>query len=264
MSHLARLAATLAIFLAPVAAADTTAFGPGEQVLYRASYLGIPAGTVQLTVGEEFPNQPGVWPVLALARSDIGLFFYPVHDKLVIHWDAEHNRSLGIEMWADENHRREHLKMSFDPAEPKVSVFSQREGQPPFQQDSAVEPGAADVASTLYLLRARALEPGTEFHIPVVTPHRQFSAHVVVERRERLQTPLGEKAVVRVLFTTEFGGKLAQKRDFILYFTDDEAHLPVRLEAEMALGTVVAEAVEYHSGLRLPGRPRAAARAGDH
>ena len=242
MSHLARLAATLAIFLAPVAAADTSAFGPGEQVLYRASYLGIPAGTVQVTVGEEFPNQPGVWPILALTRSDIGLFFFPVHDKLVIHWDAEHDRSLGIEMWSDENHRREHLKMSFDP----------------------VEPGAADVASTLYLLRARPLEPGTQFQIPVVTPHKQFSAHVVVERRERLQTPLGEKAVVRVLFTTEFGGKLAQKRDFVLYFTDDEAHLPVRLEAEMALGTVVAEAVEYHSGLRMPGRPRAAARAGDH
>ena len=264
MSHLARLAATLAILLAPVAAADTTAFGPGEQVLYRASYLGIPAGTVQVTVGEDFPDQPGVWPILALARSDIGLFFFPLHDKLVIHWDAEHTRTLGIEMWSDENHKHEHLKISFDSAEPKASVFSQREGQAPFQQDVTVEPGAADVASTLYLLRTKALEPGTEFRMPVVLPRKQFSAHVVVERREQLHTPLGEKAVVRVRLTTEFGGKLAQTRDFVLYFTDDEAHLPVRMEAELSLGTVVAEAVEYHSGLRRPGRPKAAARTGVH
>ena len=264
MSHLARLAATLAVLLAPVAAADTTAFGPGEQVVYRASYLGISAGTVEMTVGAEFPEQPGVWPILGLGRSDIALFFYPLHDKLVIHWDAEHSRSLGMEMWADENHKREHLKISFDPAEPKATVYSQREGQALYQQEFAVEPGSVDVASAIYLLRTMPLEPGTEFQVPVMMRRNQFSMHVAVERRERISTPLGEKAAVRVRLATAFGGKLAQQRDFILYFTDDETHLPLRMEAEMGIGSIVAEAVEYHSGLRLPARPKAAARTGVH
>ncbi|MGO8970301.1 MAG: DUF3108 domain-containing protein [Myxococcaceae bacterium] len=262
MSHLARLLATLALLLAQSAWADTTAFGPGEQVVYRASYLGIPAGTVQVTVGEEFPDQPGVWPILALARSDIALFFYAIHDKIVIRWDAEHARTLGLEMWSDENHKRRHLKLSFDRSEPKATVLSQWEGKELTQKEFAVEPGAVDVAGAVFSLRTRALEPGMHFSVPVVTPSKQFPMRVVVERREQLQTPLGQRSTVRVHLSTEFGGNLSQKRDFIIYFTDDESHLPVRLEADLSLGSIVAEAVEYHSGLRVPGLPKAAVRSG--
>ncbi len=262
MSHLARVAATLAILLATVSAAGTTAFGPGEQVLYRASYLGISAGTVQMTVGAEFPDEAGVWPIVALGVSDIALFFFPIHDKAVIRWDAEHSRTLGLELWADENHKHHHLKISFDRSEPKATVRSQWDGQPAAPKDVAVEPGATDVMSALYVLRTRALEPGMQFTVPVVTPNKQFPMQVVVERRERLSTPLGERTTVRVRLGTAFSGKLSQKRDFIIYFTDDDTHLPVRLEAEMALGTVIVEAVEYHSGLRVPERVKAAARTG--
>lgn len=262
MSHLARIFAGLAMLLAPVAAADTTAFSPGEQVLYRASYLGIPAGNIQVTVGSEYPDHPGVWPILGLGRSDIGLFFFPIHDKMVIQWDAERAQTLGLEMWTDENHKRQHLKISFDPAEPKATMVSQWEGQPPVQQEVVVAPGATDVASALYVLRTRALEPGTEFVVPVVTPKKLFPMRVVVERRERLQTPLGPQATVRVRLTTDFTGRLSQKKDLIVYFTDDEAHLPVRIEADLVLGTVIGEAVEYHSGMRLPAHSKAAARTG--
>jgi len=260
MPQFARLLAALAIVLAPLAAAETTAFGPGEQVLYRASYLGIPAGTIQVTVGEDFPDQPGVWPILGLGRSDIGLFFFPIHDRLVIHWDAEHARTLGLEMWTDENHKRQHLKISFDPAEAKATLVSQWEGQPRTEQQLPVEPGAADVASALYVLRTHALEPGTEFTVPVVTPKKQFPMRVVVEQRERLRTPLGDEATVRVRLTTDFTGKLSQKRDFVIYFTDDERRLPVRIEADLAIGTIIGEAVEYHSGLRPQARTKAAVR----
>ncbi|MGO9829998.1 MAG: DUF3108 domain-containing protein [Myxococcaceae bacterium] len=264
MSHLARLLAAVAILLAQTAQADTTAFGPGEQVLYRASYLGIPAGTVQVTVGEQFAEEPGVWPILALARSDVALFFYPIHDKIIIRWDAEHARTLGVEMWSEENHKRHHLKLSFDRSEPKASLLSQWEGKPTVQKDFAVEPGAVDVGGAIYALRSRALEPGMQFSLPVVTPSKQFVMHVVVESREQLQTPLGPRSTVRVRLGTEFSGNLTQKRDFIIYFTDDETHLPVRLEADLALGSIIGEAVEYHSGLRVPGLPKAAVRTGVH
>src|SRR5450755_4686752 len=131
MSHLTRLLAALAICLAPMAAADTTAFTPGEQVVYRASYLGIPAGTIQVTVGAEFADSPGVWPVLFVGRSDVGLFFFPIRDKLVLRWDAENVQTLGMEMWADENHKRRHLKILFDHTEGKAKVFRQADGQEP-------------------------------------------------------------------------------------------------------------------------------------
>jgi hypothetical protein len=264
MSHFARLLATLAMSLAPWAAAETTAFGPGEQVVYRASYLGISAGKIQVTVGAEFPDQPGVWPIVLVGRTDVGLFFFPIRDKLVLHWDSVHSQTLGMEMWADENHKRKHLKILFDRAEGKASVFRQLDGQEPLQSEFAVPPGASDVASGLYLLRTHSLEPGMELMLPIVTPNKQFPLRAVVERRERLKTGLGSQRTVRVRLTTSFSGKLQAKSDLIVYFTDDEAHVPVRIEADLALGTVVAEAIEYHTGLQRPARPTSAASAEVH
>jgi hypothetical protein len=260
MSHLTRLLAVLTMAVAPLAAAETTAFGPGEQVVYRTSYLGLPAGDIQMTVGVEFPDSPGVWPIVLVAHSDLALFFFPIRDRLVLRWDAVHSQTLGMEMWADENHKHRHLKIVFNHAEGKASVSRQLEGQAADQTELEVKPDAADVASALYLLRTRALEPGTEFTLPIVTPSKQFPLRAVVERRERLKTGLGEQGTVRVRLTTDFSGKLKAKSDLIIYFTDNEAHIPVRIEADLALGTVVAEAVEYHSGLRRPVHPTAAAR----
>ena len=259
MSHLARLLAACALTWAAPAAAETTAFGPGEQVVYRASFLGIPAGKIQVTVGAEFPDLPGVWPIVFFARSDVGLFFFPIRDKLVLRWDSIHSQTHGMEMWADENHKRRHLKIVFDHAEGKATVFRQVDDQPLVQSEFSVPPGAADVASALYFLRTLALEPGTELTLPIVTPSKQFPLRALVERRERLKTPLGEQWTVRVRLTTDFSGKLQAKSDLIIYFTADEAHVPVRIEADLALGTVVADAIEYHSGLRVPPRPTGAA-----
>ena len=258
MSHLVRLLAALALVLAPVAAADTTAFTPGEQVVFHASYLGISAGNIQSTVGLEYPDRPGVWPIVMLARSDVGLFFFPIRDKLVTQWDSEHSRTLGMEMWSDENHKRKHLKISFDAADGKATVSKQFDAQPPTQTQVDVQPGASDVASALYLVRTYPLEVGTELTLPIVTPAKQFPMRAVVERRELLKTALGEQWAVRVRLTTEFSGKLQAKSDLIIYFSDTESHIPLRIEADLALGGVVAEAIEYHSGMRAKGRAAAA------
>lgn len=264
MSHLVRLVTAVAFCVASTSAAETAAFGPGEQVQYRASFLGLPAGSIQVTVGAEFPDSPGVWPILLFGRSDVGLFFFPIRDRMVLRWDAEQAQTRGMEMWADENHKRRHLKILFDRAEGKAKLFRQVEGQDAVRDEIAVKPDAADVASALYLLRTRSLEPGTELTLPVVTPSKQFPLRVVVEARETLKTPLGEQRVVRVRLTTDFSGKLKARSDLIIYFTDDEAHVPVRIEADLALGTVVLEAVEYHSGMRTGVHPRAAARTEVH
>jgi hypothetical protein len=259
MSYLPRLLTTVLALVATPAAAQTSAFGPGEQVVFRASYLGLGAGTVRVTVGAEFENRPGVWPIVAIARSDVGLFFFPIRDKVVIHWEADHARTLGMEMWADENHKRQRLRILFDRAEGTASVLRQKEGQTAVESQVTVDPGASDIASALYLLRTRPLEPGTELTIPVLTPSKQFPLRAVVERRETLKTRLGDRETVRVRLTTDFSGNLKAKSDLIVYFTDEPAHVPVRIEAELGLGTVVAELTEFHPGRIVAPSPKAAA-----
>jgi hypothetical protein len=79
-----------------------------------------------------------------------------------------------------------------------------------------------------------------------------------VEAREMMNTELGPREVFKLRVQAEFGGSLTSKRDMFVYLTTDPNHVPVRVEAEFALGTMVAEITDYK-----PGRSMELARAGN-
>lgn len=247
--------AALAALVLVASAVDTAtpAFGPGEQVTYRVSWLGIPTGSGQVTVGSELPDRPGIWPIVTLARSDLAI--YPMRDKIITYWDPATARSQGLDLFADENHKRRRQRIDFHPAAGNATVFRQKEGEPIEQKEIAVPPDATDVASAVFLLRTRRLAVGDEFTFPIFTGAKVFEGRAVVEERGNLDTPLGPKSVVRVRLRTGFAGKLQAQRDLRMWFTDDPAHVPVRMEADFALGTVVVEWTDYKPGrARTPSR----------
>jgi hypothetical protein len=247
--------ATLVALLLTAAAVDTAtpAFGPGEQVTYRVSWLGIPTGSGQVTVGAELPDRPGIWPIVTIGRSDLAI--YPMRDKIITYWDPAAARSQGLDLFADENHKRRRQRIDFHPAAGTATVLRQKEGEAIDQKEIAVPPDATDVASAVFLLRTRRLAVGDEFAFPIFTGAKVFEGRAVVEERGNLDTPLGPQAVVRVRLRTGFAGKLQAQRDLRMWFTDNAAHVPVRMEADFALGTVVVEWTDYKPGrARTPSR----------
>ena len=61
---------------APAFAERQSAFGPGEQTTYKVEYLGMHAGSAQITVGAEtFQWGQTVLPIVTLARSEKMLDF---------------------------------------------------------------------------------------------------------------------------------------------------------------------------------------------
>jgi len=90
-------AVVLALLLAaPTEAPPEPALGPGEQITYRVSWIGLSAGTADVTVGAESPERPGSLPIVTNGRSDLAV--YPMRDKIVSWWDPTSGRSRGLEM----------------------------------------------------------------------------------------------------------------------------------------------------------------------
>jgi hypothetical protein len=85
--------------------------------------------------------------------------------------------------------------------------------------------------------------------MPIFTGSKLFKGLARVEGRGKVETPLGERNAVRVSLRTEFSGKLTA-RELRMWFSDDAAHVPMRMEADFALGPVVVEWTDYK-----PGRP---------
>ena len=239
-----------AVVLALLMAASTEplpepALGPGEQITYRVSWLGLPAGTANVTVGAESPDRPGSLPIVTNGRSD--LVVYPMRDKIVSWWDPASGRSQGLEMYSEENHKRRRLKIDFDRSVGKARVFRQVEGEQARESQVDVPAAAVDVASAVFFIRIARLTEGDTLTIPIFTGAKLFKGLAEVEGRGKIETPLGERNAIRVRLRTEFSGKLSA-RELRMWLSDDAAHVPIRMEADFVLGPVVVEWTDYQPG----------------
>ncbi|PTL77439.1 DUF3108 domain-containing protein [Vitiosangium sp. GDMCC 1.1324] len=238
-----------------------SAFGPGEQARYRVQFLGVTAGSAQVTVGAPMKQWgKDVWPIVAVAKSEAVAGVWPIKDKFVSYWEHGAQRVLGSDMLEDENHQRRRMRVKQSEDGRSAVVVKQKGGETPREYNHELAEGTLDVAGATFALRNRALEVGKEYTYPVFTGTKSFTMKAKVEAKETLKTELGKQEVYRLRVYTEFSGNLASKRDLVAWLTADARHLPVRIEAELALGSIVAELTEYEQGKVLAPAPAATAR----
>lgn len=223
-------------------------FGPGEQLTLALKYLGVKAGSGQITVGAPTSSDSQVWPIVGHLRTETLLAWYPIEDKMVSYWDASSSRCTGSELYADENHARRRQKVEIDAASRTAVVFRQKEGEAMRRSVATVEPGAMDLFSATFALRERPLKAGDRYIFPVFTGAKNVQLEAVVEGTQPLDTALGKENAIRVRVRTGLSGKFESKHDLFLFFSPDPRHVPVRLEADFAFGAIVAETTEYKPG----------------
>lgn len=246
-----RAPATAAPVRTPAAPAEDAcrAFGPGEQATYRVEYLGVTAGMTQITVGAptKFSGQD-VWPIVSVAKSDPDLGVWPIKDKYVTYFSPELQTALGSDLFADENRKRRRQRVKWSPDGASALVVKQKEGEAPRESTHELKPGTTDVAGATFALRNRPLKQGDSYEFPVFTGSKSFILSAKVEGRQKVKTPLGMRDAVRVRVKTAFSGKLESKRDIVAFFSDDPFHIPLRIEMDFVVGTMVAELTEYKQG----------------
>jgi hypothetical protein len=258
MTGMTAVLTALCAFSATADEARQSAFGPGEQTTYRVEYLGMHAGTAEVTVGAAtWQWGREVLPIVAVARSEKVLSFYPIRDRFVTYWDTATERCVGSDFFMDENRvkRRQRIKLDHDTG--KATVVRQEEGKEERVSTYDVTAGAHDMAAATFALRNLPLGPGRVFELPVFTGRRSFTLKATVEGTESLATATGRKDVYRVRVQTGFDGKFVAKRDIVAWMTADDAKVPVRVEADFVLGTLRADLLDYKSGRRYALSPAA-------
>lgn len=244
------IAAALSL-LASAAWADDKrdAFTPGEQTTFTVHYLGMKAGMAQVTVGAE-TNQWGhaVWPIVTEAKTQSMMSLYTLREHFVTYWESGKDRSIGSDLVAEEGHSRRRQRIVLDHDARTATVIKQKEGERPLETTAAIDPGTADIAAAIFALRNQPLEVGRTFEVPVFTGAKSFTLKATVEGKTTLKTALGMREVFKVRGITDFSGKFASKRDLYCYLTTDPSHLPVKLEAEFILGSIIADVTDYKAG----------------
>lgn len=234
---------------ASLPASTPSAFGPGEHTVYQVRYLGISAGLADLSVGSTMLRDGHeVWPIVCVGKTTSFASIYRVNDRFISYWDASAQQNVGSDFFVEENRKKRRERYQYDREASKVRSVKQREGKESVERDHDVRADAVDLAAAGFWLRNVPLEIGAQHERAVFTGSKQFVMHAEVEARESLTTPIGTFDVFRVAVNAEFNGGVATNKKIRVYYTADAKQLPVRAEAEFAVGSVVAEVIQYEPG----------------
>ncbi|HVP67467.1 MAG TPA: DUF3108 domain-containing protein [Anaeromyxobacteraceae bacterium] len=236
--------AALALLVAPLAARAEPGFSPGEQLDFTIDYLGVRTGQARISVGQP---EGDIWPVIAQARTDGIASILDIREHLVSYWDAAHRLPRGSDLQAIEIGDRHADSARFDRESGKAHIRVVRKGHRS-ENTYDMDPVALDFASAILWLRFQPLAEGARYEVPVFTTKGTFVLVASVVGRDRLETRAGTFDALKVSVGTNFAGNFASKRDTLIWFSADERHVPVRVSADFAVGSVVATLSGYHPG----------------
>jgi hypothetical protein len=223
------------------------AFAPGEETVMQVRFLGMSSGEGRLTVGEPAGD---VWPLIFEARTRGVAGFVDVREHVVSYWDSALRQSRGFDLRAYEVGDFKTERARFDRANGKVT-FERRLNGGRTRRTATIPKDAQDLTSAVMLLRLHRLAPGDRVEVPVCTGNRQFTLVADVLGRERIETPAGAFDTVKVRVRTALEGKFSTRRDTFAWLSDDPRHVIVRMNADFAVGGLVATLKSYRPGNQL-------------
>jgi len=135
---------------------------------------------------------------------------------------------------------RSNKETIFDQSGRKVTFFNHLKET---KDEHAMEgPDLWDVISAFYYLRTHSMETGKTISINVFDSNKFLTAEVTVVGRERIEDvnqKVIDTVIVKPVLNSE--GLFKNKGTILVWFSDDEHRIPVKMETEVPVGKVIAK-----------------------
>jgi len=215
-------------------------FRAGEVLIYDVSWSTyLTAGTLTVSVREKRPSFGSVaYYVTGEGRptpllSKLYSLYYKA-DTLVDVYTLLPQRGS---TYSEESGRRRMKITRFNHAARTVQFEMQTATV--FKKELAVPPYSQDILSALVVIRALPLKTGTKITMPVCDGGDLYRATIVVGARELVRTGLGPMNALKIVPAVTDSRGRPSGRGMALWITDDARRLPVKLQAELAVGSFV-------------------------
>lgn len=205
-----------------------------EKLFYDIYWLGIYVGKAVL----EASNDRDVVKITSRANSaSVISTFYTVEDyaeSIIIKGRAAHFR-----IKQREGRYKSDKETIFDAGNRKITYFDYLKSK---KNEHSMNGVVWDVISGFYYLRSQPLVIGKVVYIDVFDSNKLLKTEVNVLRREKISVSgRGEVSTVVVKPDLKSEGLFHKKGEVIIWLTDDEVRIPVKVETRVPIGRVVAE-----------------------
>ncbi|HIE28531.1 TPA: DUF3108 domain-containing protein [Candidatus Poribacteria bacterium] len=199
----------------------------GEVLTFGVKVRGIPAGSQMMKVAEKTTlNGQSVYHLTSAARTNrIFSLFYKFEDARESYVTTEQFQPLRYVKNIVDRKYKANIHIDFDIDSGKVKLSKNQKQLPELE----VPMGIQDELSMLYLFRKKELKVGETYTFPALIGTKVVEIRVEIVKREKSDTVLGKLDTIA----------LRSSHGYMVWITDDERRIPVRIEANTKVGKLV-------------------------
>ena len=207
-------------------------FQPGEMLRFSVQYGVIHAGTAWLEVPEG-KKWKGRQVLTLQARAESNTFFsvfYKVRNRIESTWDVEQQSTLRYFENRREGGYKARNEITFD--------YRTHQAHYGNGQDYPIPPQVQDALSSFYYTRFQELPIGGSIVFDYHASRKTKPLEVRVLGRERVKTPAGTFECVALEPVLKAGGIFKKSGRLVIWITDDERRMPVRMRSKVTIGSI--------------------------
>lgn len=216
-------------------------FSPGERLTYSVTWSVFDAGDVTATLRRGTAQAKDEDEIVTTARSHgFVSMLYALNDEFRSRLNPDTMCSSGISKRVVEGRRRKQTEIVFDASRQKAVLDEHnlaKPSEPPKHDEQPIPSCVQDVVSAFYFLRSQPMRVGDRIKLTVNDGSKTTEVTAEVQAREQIDTPLGRRFAFRVE-PTVFGSLYKRKGRMLIWFSDDDRRLPLRIRAIISVGTI--------------------------
>jgi hypothetical protein len=215
-------------------------FDTGETLDYNLQWVRVTGGSARMTIS---PIEDGRYRLTSIGKS--GTFFsrfFKVRDEIESIVDRKNFSTLQYHKILDERGRRKDELTVVD----ESRDIATRKGK-----SVRIPRPVFDPLSLIYYLRMLDLAPGHSHEFTILADGKIYTVHASVLQRETIATPAGtfQTVVVEPKMESPAGVFRDEQSRLLIWYSDDERHLPVRIRSDVKIGSITATLRGFRPGV---------------
>lgn len=221
-------------------------FGPGEHTTMAITYMGVEAGTFELSVlPYKYVSGRKVFHLRGHGYSTaVFALFYRVDDVGESFMDYDGLFTHKFQLKVDESRQNRDLVEFYDQKAHVVHFWDKlvhtKKGLRITQFTKETMPYAQDAMTAAFYLRTLPLEVGKSYVYPMVTNGKVWQVKAKVLRKEELVTEIGKIPAIVIEPETSFEGVIKTTGKSFIWLSDDEHRNFLKIDAKVKIGSVIA------------------------
>jgi hypothetical protein len=223
------------------------AFKVGEYFKFRIHYGIVNAGYATLEVKEGTKNNKKVFHAVGKGyTTGATKFFFKVEDTYESYFDKETGKPYQFVRKVNEGGYTKNQEGFFDQAKNNVLVKDYKNKK---EKTISVTENVQDIMSTFYYLRNHPnvgrMKVGESITLDMFFDDEVVKFKMKYLGKEDIKTEFGKVSALMFRPLVQSGRVFKEEESLTVWISDDENHIPLRIKASLAVGSLKADLEEY-------------------